>query len=446
MRNIIKIGLAATFVTSLAIGTNAYAEEVIRPQQEDTRATVFYNTEYRNTQLTQEKDETTNISNISIEGNKLYLTVRVNEKNIDVSGTLSKSVSKIVPNDNWLGTNVSVSDEGYEVINFRIEKNTDSITLLKGNLDLRGTDTVMLGLRNKASNVIYYWQESLQNLDSVILSNASIITDEQSHDLEMSYLTFGDSENTAKSISKDQYSQTTSTMQAQISSKESRGSIVSAVPDTFFKTGTMNKWNTVEKPEYSYGAYKLYFAGTENVQNFFMFLDTPLLADWNTHQFNYGVTLYYSGNVLYNAYDGKLYEDDDYGKNSIEELVSTTSFNDSDGFIIKKVIAAKTSGNFLDKILSSIWGLAPYGTSAVQDWVAPSSSWIPEDISTQGMKIYQPTASLQEEVYGGTIKSQKNAAPTKSLSEVSDHLIVAYWGASSSSSSTCNRAFYWTYG
>ncbi|MDT2759507.1 hypothetical protein P7H46_09810 [Enterococcus pseudoavium] len=127
-------------------------------------------------------------------------------------------------------------------------------------------------------------------------------------------------------------------------------------------------------------------------------------------------------------------------------LKRTTSFNDSDGFIIKKVIAAKTSGNFLDKILSSIWGLAPYGTSAVQDWVSPSSSWIPEDIEIQGMKIYQPTASLQEDVYGGTIKSQKNAAPTKSLSEVSDHLVIAYWGASSSSSTTCNRDFYWTYG
>ncbi|BCA86263.1 hypothetical protein EsVE80_17860 [Enterococcus saigonensis] len=88
-------------------------------------------------------------------------------------------------------------------------------------------------------------------------------------------------------------------------------------------------------------------------------------------------------------------------------LKHTTSFNDSDGFIIKKVIAAKTSGNFLDKILSSIWGSASNGSSAVQDWVAPSSSLIPEDISTQGMKIYQPTASLQEEVYGGTIKSKK---------------------------------------
>lgn len=172
-----------------------------------------------------------------------------------------------------------------------------------------------------------------------------------------------------------------------------------------------------------------------------MFLDTPLLADWNVYTFNL-----YSGNVLYNAYDNKLYECDDYGKNSIQQLEVTTSFTDNWGFIIKKVVVAKTSGNYLDEILSSIWGLAPYGISAVQDWVSPSTSWIPEDISTQGMKIYQPYADLREEVYGGLIKSQKNAAPTKSLTEAGDYLTVAYYGSSTSSNTSCNRSFYWKYG
>lgn len=394
---VISIGLFAALFLAAPLDTSAEEQSTVFFYSDSNSAVVMGKSFAKAASESMEKDTSKLISSTQ-NGNSISVNLEIEGNSVQVSGDLVKGAMKIFQNNgNWIGTNLSSSDSRFTVKSLYLMEQANNTILMPQNLEITGKPIIGIAVED-SDGKIHYWQEEAKSLSFSKLSTQSSMKKDDVLRKEQDSYSFTANKNSA--IESAESTETINEGDIIKQHKDYRGSIYPAVPDFFFKIPADSKWHTVDEDTYTYGAYKINFAGTDNIQNFFQFIDLPIFAGWENQIFSTTASMLYRDNIIYNVYDGKFYIDTNSRTVAKDFVLQSYSRTDGSCFI-NRLNSAVSSGNVLDKILSSLWGMAPYGISAVQDWVSPLQ---PDDVVTGGYRDYQSTPAKQIEVYGKLIK------------------------------------------
>ena len=223
-------------------------------------------------------------------------------------------------------------DSTFELINFRIEKDANSISLLKPNIYLEGETVLSLGIYNPTNQDIYFFQTSLDNfdMDNLLLElskqEKSDYSDDELLNKEIDYLTLKINEPRARStntisnffISEQEILQnysTDTTLDEMIRLSDGKVVVMSeqrilthaGISSSVFRNAPYNQWSDHFygwTTPHGYSLYCMRFAGTDNKILYFMRYYISFGVSGNV--FNTSFSISHNIQVLYNIYTGEL--------------------------------------------------------------------------------------------------------------------------------------------
>lgn len=202
-----------------------------------------------------------------------FLQLNENGQNVDFvffNCNLYPSHTNLTGNPTLIGDDF-LKDSKYELVCFRIEKNCSTLTLLEPNKILEGHIVLTIGLKNKTTSDIFYFQQSLDQIDFDAIYEKAV-----------GYTYYCDEPNMK--------------------------SIMPNVPDSIFKTGPVDKY--LDYVHYPYPGNNYYYAyitkkiaGDENrMTDIIMFVvDQDTATENNKTIHNNNVRIVHNTKIIYDA-------------------------------------------------------------------------------------------------------------------------------------------------
>lgn len=345
--------------------------------------------EYESSEVVEAKD-----INLDIEGAIIDLTLEL--ENDVLNFQLELFPSQFGPYKGNTVIGVSTRENlNYNIVNFRIEKNANSIALMKENLFLTNATVLFLALRSVSTNEIFYFQIELKNFDFEVLLEAantqftnSMYTVKDMEMIEVSYLTM----NSTKSVRS--LNSTTFTKTGTISKVEGNikcdveddtlsdtlndlkemcknglinvntraSSLINGVPDEIYKKGAFDEWQSGFNgwgTKTGYEVYTTRYGGTDNRFNYVMTFSIPQTIDWDDQIFDIGFRITNNCVVLYNVYTQYLGVFDSSAYITVDANVHYAS-NSYNGVFTRRYYTSNKNSYELSNITKVIVGYVPY--------------------------------------------------------------------------------------
>lgn len=161
-------------IFSFMISTTVAGAEEAKPEKnemyqiESGRAAVFSGGEMKTIQSEEELSVIFDQQQVHYSDGKMGLKFVMNtateHKNVDVDVILYPSQISLFKHNTIVGKMVSINDP-FDLLSFRIEKNSTSTTLLNPNFYMEGHTVLTVGVFNKNTNETYYYQQLADELN-----------------------------------------------------------------------------------------------------------------------------------------------------------------------------------------------------------------------------------------------------------------------------------------
>jgi hypothetical protein len=388
IKRFLSFALIFVVLFSFNVASYAFDDQV----QEAINGYTFLQDEIHSKVVQSELESDVSLCNFKIQFNENLETISADimgDITYNYKGEIELYQSNMQHNLNNVIVGKDANNDDYSIINFRLEKVAESITLLKPNLALEGKTVLNLAIANKHENKIYYFQIEIKdiNFDSIYNSIKSIsykTDDEELSKMEMKQMTF---ENSSKIFGID--NKTSSVLKYNLIQDEKTGvnkmdilndedyetinieedtfnnlaqqtkelgrlhyedlktrSLLTSVPDSIFKSGEFDKghfggdsWNSRR-----YYYYPMRFAGTDNRLTYVMSYTTPDSANNSIQEYDLSFKVRDNVWVLYNVYNEELGIFDERGR--IE----------ADAKITYKIKSSDTKGVFTRRYYTYVRG------------------------------------------------------------------------------------------
>jgi len=420
-------------IFSFMISTTVAAAEEVKPEKnemyqiESGRAAVFSGGEMKTIQSEEELSVIFDQQQVHYSDGKMALKFVMNtateHKNVDIEVKLYPSQISLFKHNTIVGKMVSINDP-FDLLSFRIEKNSTSSTLLKPNLYMEGHTVLTVGVFNKNTNVTYYYQQLADelNIDEMIYGASKNLSqdgllEEDLINIEQDYLLLKPQNhnslleeglqaqhNIIGTLSSDQGEDQNNTNTIKQSLDLASNSLLYRVPDSIFKSGEINKWynfnNTSDPAPYAYSYITFKFAGTDNRLTYIVFLDLPVNVNWGGQEFSLQLTVRDNVSVLYNVYTGDMGLFGDDNRIKVNDIALTQTSKTKDGVFNARYYTGYKTGSRIWNIAKAIISWIPYiGTAPTSyDYLTASG-----DTETGKWFTYPSTAKAQSNAYNGKI-------------------------------------------
>lgn len=335
----------------------------------------------------------------------------------------------------------------YHVASFRIENDSDTLTLMEPNLHLENEIVLSLGIEETANNTIYYYQTSLDNFDfeqinlqsnvgrmnnntvdleKIEMDYLRLKTDENRDTVNFQQVEMNFNENSKNTINEEPMDE-----DIESASVGTFGSVIPNIDDELFKSGPIQEWNhgsgiLNQDDGYAYSLITYLFAGTQNRETFVVYLEWLNNIDWDTITFTSTLRMSQNVSVPYNVYNESFGEVLTLNRLNVYDPVLYHTAENSEGFFWARRHEHRSTGSVVNNILRATISLVPYlgqGQSFIDHL---TSSTV-----TQNGTLYQFPSTIggQIDAHGGIIQEiEIEGASDNPIRVAEDYLLLQTQG------------------
>lgn len=403
----------------------------------------------------------------SIVGKNLSLVFEGNRANLslDLDNSLLEFELLLLPSQFAIyvgNTIVGVCEEstsGYNIASFRIEQSALEIGLMKDNLDLVNKTVLYLAIDDALKNEISYFQVEL-SIDFPLVYNTvcdryndAEYSVSEVEKIEVSYLTFSDRSsnvhndtstitiegNSDISDSNVEYTEFTDELAnaiddiknasqhglVQMSNPKMR-TLISGIPDSVYKSGTLDVWKKVWNgwtQKTGYAVYPMQYAGTSNRIHYVMTYRISQKSDFNNQEFDISFMITQNCWVLYLVEDDEVGIFDSRARVAADPKITYVS-NTEKGVFTRRYYTIVKANTLVERASKVIIGYIPYLGDVATIYENLTSS---SDLTKDKWYPYGDNFDIQKDA-GKIIKEVSVCA--EGLKQIDDYLLLRLEGDS----------------